>query len=110
MRRFWLKKGSRIWDLSSGDLSAAGAAFLYEPEGLGVKVKAESYEVERATFIESVKLETGEISGEIIFGGYAQFSAFAEFLGDVETDEPMRLYYSTADAQHKRRLSARPDA
>lgn len=99
MRRFWLKKDSRIWDLSSDDLSGAVANFMAKPQGLGVKVKIDSYEVERATFIENVKLESAEISGKIYFSGYAQFTAFAEFLGYVETTEPLRLYYSTAEAK-----------
>jgi hypothetical protein len=66
---------------------------------LGVKVKVESFEVERVAFIENVKLEAAEISGKLYFKDYAQFSAFAEFIGYVETTNPMRLYYSTAEAQ-----------
>ena len=99
MRRFWLKKGSKIWDLSSSDLSGAAANFMSDPQGLGLKVKVDSYEVERATFIENVKLETSEISGKIYFNGYEQFTAFAGFIGSVETVEPLRLYYSTAEAK-----------
>lgn len=98
MRRFWLKKGAAIWDLSA-DTFAGAASFMGDPQGLGVKVKIESFEVERATFIENVKLEGAEISGKIYFKDYAQFSAFAEFIGYVETTEAMRLYYSTAEAK-----------
>ena len=97
MRRFWLKKGSRIWDLSSDDLSVASGNFMAQPKGLGVKVKIDSFEVERATFIENVKVESGEVSGKIYFDSYEQFAAFAAFLGYVETTEPFRLYYSTAE-------------
>ncbi|MCL2798146.1 MAG: hypothetical protein FWD58_08865 [Firmicutes bacterium] len=97
MRRFWLKKGSTVWDLSSGDLSLSAANFMATPAGLGVKVKVDSYEVERATFIENVKLESAEISGKLYFNDYAQFTAFAGFIGYVETTEPLRLYYSTAE-------------
>ena len=68
-----------------------------DPQGLGVKTKIDSYEVERSTFIEKVKLDANEIGGKIYFRDYAQFSAFANFIGHVETTEPMRLYYSTSD-------------
>jgi len=46
MRRFWLKKGGAIWDLSSNTF-VGNAGFIAEPSGLGVKVKIESFEVER---------------------------------------------------------------
>jgi hypothetical protein len=98
MRRFWLKKDGVIWDLSS-DIFTERAGFMADPSGLGVKLKIESFEVERATFIENVKLEGAEISGKIYFKDYAQFSAFAEYIGYVETTEPLRLYYSTAEAK-----------
>ena len=97
MRRFWLKNNGRIWDLSSNDLSGTNANFMADPQGLGIKVKVESYEVERATFIENVKFESTEISGKIYFNGYEQFTAFAGFIGSAEIAEPLRLYYSTAE-------------
>jgi len=40
MRRFWLKKDSRIWDLSSDNLALPSANFMADPQGLGVKVTA----------------------------------------------------------------------
>ena len=98
MRRFWLKKDGVIWDLSS-DSFTERAGFMADPQGLGVKLKIDSFEVERATFVENVKLEGSEIGGKIYFKDYAQFSAFAQFIGYVETTEPMRLYYSTAEAK-----------
>lgn len=98
MRWLWLKKGAAIWDLTSDDF-AGQKSFMAEPQGLGVKVKIDSFEVERAFFIESVKLEGAEISGKLYFKDYAQFSSFAGFIGYVETTEPLRLYYSTAEAQ-----------
>ena len=98
MRRFWLKKGAAVWDLTA-DTFGASASFMADPQGLGVKVKIDSFEVERAFFIESVKLESAEISGKLYFKDYAQFSDFAAFIGCVETTEPLRLYYSTADGQ-----------
>ena len=98
MRRFWLKKGSAVWNLTSDKLEW-NESFMSDPQGLGVKTKIDSFEVERAFFIESVKLENAEIGGKLYFRDYAQFSDFAAFIGHVETTEPMRLYYSTADAQ-----------
>ena len=98
MRRFWLKKDGVIWDLSASDFTGR-ANFMASPQGLGVKVKIDSFEVERATFIENVKLEGAEISGKIYFKDYAQFTSFADFIGHVETPEPLRLYYSTAVAK-----------
>jgi len=98
MRRFWLKKDGVIWDLSS-DSFTERAGFMADPQGLGVKLKIDSFEVERATFVENVKLEGSEIGGKVYFKDYAQFSAFAQFIGYVETTEPMRLYYSTAEAK-----------
>jgi len=98
MRRFWLKKEFVIWDLSA-DAFAWNASFMADPQGLGVKLKIDSFEVERAFFIEGVRLESAEISGKLYFRDYAQFSDFAAFLGCIETTEPLRLYYSTADAK-----------
>ena len=55
--------------------------------------------MERVSFIESVKLESSEIGGKIYFKDYEQFKPFAEFIGYMETTEPIRLYYSTAQQQ-----------
>jgi len=96
MRKFWLKKGGVIWDLSAESFEA-NAGFMADPQGLGVKLKIDSFEVERATFIESVKLEGAEINGKLYFNDYVHFSCFAEFIGCVETNEPLQLYYSTAE-------------
>lgn len=98
MRRFWLKKGNVVWDLTAKTF-AQNANFMGNPQGLGVKVKIDSFEVERVSFIESVKLESSEIGGKIYFKDYEQFNAFAEFIGYMETTEPLRLYYSTAEQQ-----------
>ena len=98
MRRFWLKKGNVIWDLTAKPF-ATNANFMGEPQGLGVKVRIDSFEVERVSFIESVKLESSDIGGKIYFKDYEQFNAFAEFIGYVETTQPLRLYYSTAEQQ-----------
>jgi hypothetical protein len=99
MRRFWLKKGNAVWDLTAKDLGAPNASFLGSPEGLGAKVKIESFAVERAFFVESVKPENSEIGGKLYFADYTKFAAFIAFIGSIETTEPMRLYYSTAEEQ-----------
>jgi len=43
--------------------------------------------------------EITEIGGKIYFKDYEQFNAFAEFIGYMETTEPIRLYYSTTQQQ-----------
>lgn len=97
MRCFWLKKGNRIWDLTAKNFDAVNGNFFGGPAGLGVKLKIESYEVERASFIESVKLENTDIEGTLYFLDYAHFLNFVDFIGVVETSDPLRLYYSTAE-------------
>jgi len=92
MRRFWLKNQDAVWDLTSKDFADNKSFFGY-PEGLGVKVKINSFEVDRAFFIESVKIEDSEISGKLYFKNYAQFEKFTKFTGYIETTKPLRLYY-----------------
>ena len=95
MRRFWLKKGDRVWDLTTRNDDITSGSFFGGPEGLGVKTKIESFEIERAFFIEKVSMEPMEISGKLYFTCYEHFRNFVGFIGYVETREPMRLYYST---------------
>lgn len=95
MRRFWLKKNNKIWDLTTENESIINGNFFGGPEGLGVKLKIESYEIEHAFFVENVKMESTEISGKLYFSDYVHFSNFIEFIGYIETNKPMRLYYST---------------
>ena len=95
MRRFWLRKDGSIWDLTSQDFSNGKNFFAY-PEGLGVKVKIESFEIERAYFIESVKLENTDIEGKLFFKDYNHFNDFISFIGHAESTDPIRLYYSVS--------------
>lgn len=97
MRRFWLKKGTAIWDLSAPLDSITGGNFFGGPEGLGVKIKVESFEIERASFVESIKMQDVDIGGTLYFLSYEHFTNFVNFIGYVETTEPLRLYYSTAE-------------
>ncbi|MGI6522834.1 MAG: phage distal tail protein domain-containing protein [Christensenellales bacterium] len=64
-----------VWDLTAKTF-AQNANFMGNPQGLGVKVKIDSFEVERVSFIESVQLESSEIGGKIYFKDYEQFNAF----------------------------------
>jgi hypothetical protein len=97
MRRFWLKNDTDVWDLTSNEFADKNSFFAY-PEGLGVKVKINSFEVDRAFFIESVKIEDTQISGKLYFKDYAHFEKFTEFTGYIETTKPLRLYYSTSES------------
>lgn len=95
MRHFWLQRNNAIWDLTSNNESVTGGNFFGGPEGLGVKLKIDTYEVEHTAFIENIKLEAGEISGKLYFINYEHFSRFVAFVGNFETTISMRLYYST---------------
>ena len=97
MRRFWLEKSGVIWDLTSNNKSLLNGNFMGSPDGLGVKVKVDFYEIEHAAFIENIKLESVDISGKLYFYSYAHFSKFLDFIQNFETNEPMRLYYTTDD-------------
>jgi hypothetical protein len=96
MRRFWLKNEIDVWDLTSNEF-VDKKSFLAYPQGLGIKVKIDSFEVDRAFFIEGVKIEDSEISGTLYFKDYDQFEKFTEFTGYIETTKPLRLYYSTKE-------------
>lgn len=95
MRRFWLKKDNKIWDLTTDNESVSNGNFFGGPEGLGIKLKIESHETEHTSFVENVKMESSEINGKLYFLNYEHFSNFIEFIGCFETYKPMRLYYST---------------
>lgn len=97
MRHFWLKKNNQIWNLTADNETNVGGNFFGGPDGLGIKTKIESFEIEHVTFIESVKMESVDIEGSLYFNDYEHFANFVAFIGYVETTEPMRLYYSTTD-------------
>jgi len=97
MRRFWLEKGGVIWDLTSNNKNLLDGSFMGSPDGLGVKVKVDFYEIESAAFVENIKLETVDISGKLYFYNYQHFSRFLDFVQNFETNNPMRLYYTTDD-------------
>ena len=97
MRRFWLEKGGVIWDLTSNNKDLFNGNFMGSPDGLGVKVKVDFYEIEHAAFVENIKLETVDISGKLYFYHYEHFARFLDFVQNFETNNPMRLYYTTDD-------------
>lgn len=95
MRKFWLENShGKIWDLTSNRIWDKNSAFLASPDGLGVKTKISSYEVENTIFVEDITTQSQSINGTIYFSDYNHFSRFVEFIGNVNTQEPMKLYYS----------------
>lgn len=96
MRKFWLENNSgKKWDLTPKDPYDKRSSFFSEPEGLGIKTKITSYEVENTCFIEEVETESQTITGDLYFSNYDHFCKFVEFVGNINTDKPIKLYYST---------------
>lgn len=95
MRKFWLEntKG-KLWNLTPKNPYDKRSSFFAEPDGLGIKTKITSYEVENTCFIEEIETQSQTISGDIYFSDYDHFTKFVEFVGNINTKEPMKLYYS----------------
>lgn len=94
MRKFWLENNSgKKWDLTPKDPYDKRSSFFSEPEGLGIKTKITSYEVENTCFIEEVETESQTITGDLYFSSYDHFCKFVEFVGNINTDKPIKLYY-----------------
>jgi hypothetical protein len=101
MRSFWIENAhGKLWNLTSPDITDKNASFFAEPDGLGIKTKIESYEVENTFFIESVTTQSQTISGDIYFSSYEHFSRFVDFIGNVNTKTPLKLYYSIDGVSH----------
>lgn len=101
MRKFWLENShGKIWDLTSNRTWDKNSAFLADPNGLGVKTKISSYEVENTIFVEDITTQAQSITGTIYFSDYDHFSRFVEFVGNINTQEPMKLYYSIDGISH----------
>jgi hypothetical protein len=101
MRSFWLENAhGKLWNLTSPDITNKNASFFAEPDGLGIKTKIESYEVENTFFIEKVTTQSQTISGDIYFSSYEHFSRFVDFIGNVNTKTPLKLYYSIDGVSH----------
>jgi len=102
MRRFWLENGEgKLWDLTTNTLDQPIGSFFADPDGLGIKTKIKSFEVENTTFIEEVNTQTATISGTLYFKDYQHYKRFVEFVGNVNTDKPMKLYYSIGEVLEK---------
>jgi hypothetical protein len=98
MRRLWLERGGVIWDLTSNNKTLLNGNFMGDPAGLGVKVKVDFFEIEHAAFIENIRLESVDISGKLYFYSYEHFERFVAFIQNLESRDPMRLYYTTDDS------------
>ncbi len=96
MRKFWLENAKgKLWNLTPSNPYDKRSSFFAEPDGLGIKTKITSYEVENTCFIEEVETQSQTISGDLYFSDYEHFTAFVEFVGNINTDSPMKLYYTT---------------
>ena len=95
MRKFWLRNTQgRQWDLTPKNAWAGGGSFFSGPDGLGIKTKIKSFEIENTFFIEDIEVSAQVISGTLFFKDYKHFGDFVKFVGNVNTDEPLKLYYS----------------
>lgn len=96
MRKFWLENSAgKLWDLTPKDPYKQTSNFFADPDGLGIKTKITSYEVENTCFIEKVDTQEQTISGNLYFSSYEHFRKFVEFVGNINTNQTMKLYYST---------------
>ena len=101
MRRFWLENSSgAIWDLTSNSEAAQTANFMVYPQGLGIRTRVNTFTVENTYFIEAIATQTQVIQGVLIFKDYPHFSRFVDFVGNINTETPLRLYYSTDGSTH----------
>lgn len=96
MRKFWLENtNGKKWDLTPANPYHSKSSFFADPQGLGIKTKITSYEVANTCFIEEVETESQTITGDLYFKDYEHFTQFVEFVGNINTDKTMKLYYST---------------
>lgn len=96
MRKFWLENESgKKWNLTPKDPYDKDSSFFADPSGLGIQTKVTSYEVENTCFIEEIETQTQTISGNLYFSSYEHFTNFVEFVGNINTTTPLKLYYST---------------
>lgn len=96
MRKFWLENtNNQKWDLTPKNPYHKNSSFFADPDGLGIKTKVTSYEVENTCFIEEVETQSQTISGNLYFSSYEHFTKFVEFVGNINTNKALKLYYST---------------
>lgn len=107
MRRFWLENSAgRLWNLTPKNPYDKRSSFLADPDGLGIKTKITSYEVENTCFIEEIETQSQTFSGDLYFSDYEHFTSFVEFVGNINTRQTMKLYYSTNGHTHENVLES----
>src|SRR5574344_724171 len=107
MRRFWLENNSgKLWDLTPRNPYETKSSFMGEPDGLAIKTKITSYEVDNTCFIEDIETQTQTITGKIYFSSYEHFTKFIDFIGNINTKTPMKLYYSTNNVSFNNKLES----
>ena len=105
MRKFWLENNQgKLWNLTSNDLTDKTASFFADPDGLGIKTKISSYEIENTFFVEQVTTQSQVISGNLYFKDYDHYKRFVSFIGNVNTEHPLKLYYSTEGISYDNKL------
>ena len=101
MRKFWLENQSgKLWNLTPRNPHDHKSSMFADPSGLGIKTKVSSYEVENTSFIESIDTQSQTISGDLYFADYDHFRKFIAFVGNINTENPLKLYYSTEGFSH----------
>ena len=102
MREFWLENSEgKLWDLTSNNLDNQDGSLLADPDGLGIKTKIKSFEVENTIFVEEITTQTAVIDGKLYFKDYKHYQRFVEFVGNINTDKPLKLYYSIGEKLDK---------
>ena len=101
MRKFWIEnRDGEIWDLNQRD-AEPGNVFMGRPDGLGIRTRIRSFEVENTTFIEQINTQTQTIQGTLYFKDYDHFEKFVAFVGVINDERYIKLYYSTgANERH----------
>ena len=101
MRKFWLENNEgKLWNLTPRNPYDQKSSVFADPSGLGIKTKVTSYDVENVSFIEKVDTQSQTISGDLYFSNYDHFRKFISFVGNINTDKPLKLYYSTQGYSH----------
>jgi len=101
MRKFWLENNEgKLWNLTPRNPYDQKSSVFADPSGLGIKTKVTSYDVENVSFIEKVDTQSQTISGDLYFSNYDHFRKFIAFVGNINTDKPLKLYYSTQGYSH----------
>jgi len=105
MRKFWIENvHGRLWDLAPKNAYDHRGSFMDKPTGLGIKTKIKSFEIENTFFIEDIEVSAQTIGGALYFSDYKHFDAFVRFIGNVNTKQPLKFFYSTGTATHANQL------